>query len=71
MLTSDLSRPTVAARRRARDLAYRNGGLWAIGNGLCSTMLVVYVAMEFDVSGVGLGISLAGLYEKIKRYGLS
>jgi MFS family permease len=58
MLPNDPSRPTIATRRRARGLAYRNGGLWAIGNGLCSTMLVVYVAMEFDVPGEGLAISL-------------
>ena len=45
-------------RRRARRLAYWNGALWAIGNGLASTMLVVYLAMEFDIPGIGLWISL-------------
>lgn len=49
---------TVATRRRARRLAYQNGGIWAVGNGLASTMLVVYLAMEYDVPGVGLLISL-------------
>ena len=48
----------VVARRRARRLAYQNGGIWAIGNGLASTMLVLYLAMEYDVPGVGLSISL-------------
>jgi MFS family permease len=48
----------VLQRRRARRLAYWNGAVWAIGNGLTSTMLVVYLAMEFDVRGIGLGISL-------------
>jgi len=52
------ARPTIAARRRARRLAYFNGGLWAVGNGLCSTMLVVYLAMEFEVPGEGFLISL-------------
>jgi len=49
---------SIAARRRARRLAYQNGGIWAIGNGLCSTMLIIYLAMEYDVPGEGLGISL-------------
>jgi len=49
---------SVLTRRRARRLAYQNGGIWAIGNGLASTMLVVYLAMEYDVPGVGLLISL-------------
>ncbi len=48
----------VFEHRRARRLAYWNGGVWALGNGLTSTMLVVYLAMEFDVPGIGLGISL-------------
>ncbi len=58
MCVISLPRPTIARRHRVRRLAYRNGGLWAVGNGLCSTMLVVYVAMELDVPGAGLGISL-------------
>lgn len=46
------------ARRRARRLAYWNGGVWAVGNGLASTTLVLYMAMELEVPGIGLGISL-------------
>jgi MFS family permease len=48
----------VAARRRALGLANGNGALWAAGNGLISTMSIVYLAMEFDVPRMGLGISL-------------
>jgi len=51
-------RLSVFHRRRARGLAYWNGGIWAAGNGLTSSMLVVYLAMEHDVPGIGLGISL-------------
>ncbi|MBN1591203.1 MAG: hypothetical protein JW888_16945 [Pirellulales bacterium] len=52
------NRLTVAARRRARRLAYWNGGLWAIGNGLASTLLVVYLALELNSPGLGVGIGL-------------
>jgi len=52
------ARLTVLQRRRARWLACANGGLWAAGNGLTSSMLVVYLAMEYDVPGFGLAISL-------------
>lgn len=45
-------------RRQARRLAYANGAIWALGNGLVSSMLVVYLAMQYNVSGMGLGISL-------------
>lgn len=48
----------VFQRRRARRLAYWNGAIWAMGNGLTSTMLIVYLAMEFDIRGIGLGIAL-------------
>jgi len=58
MVALDHSRLTVSRRRRARRLAYWNGAVWAIGNGMASTMLVVYLAMELDVPGIGLGISL-------------
>ena len=58
-MSADADQPlTVLLRCRARRLAYWNGAIWAIGNGMASTMLVVYLAMEFDVPGFGLAISL-------------
>ncbi|OHB68526.1 MAG: hypothetical protein A2V70_04195 [Planctomycetes bacterium RBG_13_63_9] len=48
----------VFQRRRARRLAYWNGAIWAIGNGLASTTLVVYLALELGAGRIGLGISL-------------
>jgi MFS family permease len=48
----------VCDRRRARRLAYVNGGVWATGNGLTSSMLVIYLALEYDAPGLGLGIGL-------------
>lgn len=35
-----------------------NGGLWALGNGLISSTLVIYLAIEAGVPRVGLGIAL-------------
>ena len=52
------TRLTVSERRRARRLAYLNGGIWAIGNGLASTTLVIYLALELDPKRAGLGIAL-------------
>jgi len=49
---------TVVARRRGRRLAYWNGGLWAVGNGLASTPLIIYLAIELGAPGLGLGIGL-------------
>lgn len=51
-------RLTVACRHAARRLAYWNGALWALGNGLTSSTLVVYLAMELGVPRVGLGVAL-------------
>lgn len=48
----------VFGRRRARRLAYWNGGVWAIGNGLASTTLVVYLALDLGAGRIGLGIAL-------------
>lgn len=48
----------VFHRRRAMQLAYWNGAIWSIGNGLASSLLILYLAMELDVPGIGLGISL-------------
>ena len=49
---------SISQRRRARNLAYLNGGLWAIGNGLTSSTLVIYLALELGAPRIGLGISL-------------
>lgn len=58
-MDADADRPlAVFQRRRARRLAYWNGGIWAIGNGLASTTLVVYLALELGAGRIGLGISL-------------
>jgi MFS family permease len=56
--TNQQKRLTVCSRRRAMRLAYWNGAVWAIGNGLASTTLVVYLALELDSPRLGLGISL-------------
>ena len=48
----------VFQRRCARRLAYWNGAVWAIGNGLASSTLVIYLAMELGVARVGLGIGM-------------
>jgi MFS family permease len=48
----------VFQRRRARRRAYWNGAIWAIGNGLTSSTLVIYLAMELGVPGMGLGIGM-------------
>lgn len=39
-------------------MAYWNIGLWAIGNGLTNTTLVIFLALELDAPKLGLGISL-------------
>jgi MFS family permease len=48
----------LAARRHARRLAYWNALLWSIGNGLSSTTLVIYLAMELHAERIGLSIGL-------------
>ena len=45
-------------RRRSLARAYANGGLWGLGNGLVSTTLVIYLALELGAVRVGLGIAL-------------
>ena len=52
------SRLTVVVRRRARRLALWNGAIWAVGNGLCSTTLVVYLALELQAPRAGLSVGL-------------
>ena len=48
----------VSQRRRAQRLAVWNAAVWAIGNGLASTTLVVYLARELHAERLGLGIGL-------------
>ncbi|MBN2475101.1 MAG: hypothetical protein JXB62_10870 [Pirellulales bacterium] len=48
----------IFQRRRARRLAYWNGALWAIGNGLASTTLIIYLALDLGAGRIGLGIGL-------------
>lgn len=45
-------------RGTALRLAYWNGALWAIGNGLLGSPLVIYLAQDFRVPRIGLGIGL-------------
>ncbi len=48
----------VFERHRARRLAVWNAAMWAIGNGLASTTLVIYLAKELHAERLGLGIGL-------------
>lgn len=48
----------LSQRRRARRLAVWNAAVWAIGNGLASTTLVVYLAKELHAERPGLSIGL-------------
>ncbi len=45
--------------RRAMRLANANAALWAVGNGLVSTQLVVYLASEFGARGLWISLILA------------
>jgi hypothetical protein len=47
------------ALRRAMALANVNAGLWAIGNGLVSTLLVIYLAADVGASGFAVSMILA------------
>ena len=47
------------AQRRAFRLAYSNGALWALGNGLGSTALIVYLVRQLGAAGLGIGAVLA------------
>ena len=48
----------VWQRRDGRLRAYQNGGIWALGNGLTSNTLVIYLSLELGTPGVGLAISM-------------
>ena len=50
--------PPIYQRRRARTSAYLNGGLWALGNGLIGSGLIIWLAKELGVVWVGLSVSL-------------
>jgi hypothetical protein len=56
-LTTDSGLP-IHQRRRARQLAVWNGVIWAVGNGLASTTLVIYLAKQLHAERLGLGIGL-------------
>lgn len=49
----------AAVRRRAIRRSYLNAILWALGNGLASTTLVVYLALELGAAGLGISLLLA------------
>ncbi len=48
----------IHRRRTGRRLAYQNGAIWALGNGLTSSTLVIYLALELGAPGAGLAISM-------------
>ncbi len=50
--------PPIVERRRGRRLAVWNGAIWAVGNGLAGTTLIVYLARELHAERFGLGIGL-------------
>lgn len=56
---------TILHRRKARRLAVWNGAVWAIGNGLVSTTLIIYWAKELHATWIGLGIGLIGAAPQI------
>ncbi|MCA9247162.1 MAG: MFS transporter [Planctomycetales bacterium] len=59
MTPADLGQLDRHARRKAIRLAYWNGGLWAVGNGLTSTMLIIYLAQELGALGLAVGAIVA------------
>src|SRR4051812_42410849 len=62
MNDSDATSPLLFANSeiaRALRLANANAALWAIGNGLISTLLVIYLASDFGASGLSVSLILA------------
>lgn len=51
-------RPDVPTQR-AFYLAYANGALWALGNGLGSTSLIIYLVRQLGATGLGISVVLA------------
>ncbi len=47
------------SRRRDLALANANAAIWAVGNGLVSTMLVIYLALELGAPATAIGLILA------------
>jgi Na+/melibiose symporter-like transporter len=47
------------AIRRAMWFANANAALWAVGNGLVSTLLVIYLAAELGAAGLAISLILA------------
>src|SRR4051812_18790403 len=56
---SHLRRLRGGTLRRAMSLANANAGLWAIGNGLISTTLVFYLAVDLGAEGLAASFVLA------------
>ena len=57
----NLEKPLIGtdARRQAIRLTYLNGLLWAIGNGLVATTLVIFLASELGAEGLAISLILA------------
>ena len=45
----------IFQHRRARRLSYLNGGLWATGNGLASSGMLIYMAIDWARRGWAWG----------------
>jgi len=63
-------RLTVRQHRRARRLAYWNGAVWAVGNGLASTTLIVYLAMDLGRKGLRVNGISAGPIKTLAAAGI-
>src|SRR4051812_31823945 len=62
MNDSDATSPLLFANSEiagALRLANANAAIWAIGNGLISTLLVIYLASDLGASGLSLSLILA------------
>ena len=57
--TASLSELRDGGLPAAMRLANANAALWALGNGLISTLLVIYLAADLDASGLSLSLILA------------
>src|SRR5215216_252468 len=62
MNDSEATSPLILAESdiaRALRLANANAATWALGNGLISTLLVIYLAADLGASGLSLSLILA------------